>query len=84
MARPVIGGLWGWLVRGRWRRAARRMTEAEIDELRKRIVIISRQLDGLPISSRVQARRMELLRDRERCQTIVAEWEHLHELGRTG
>lgn len=81
-SRPIIGGLRGWLLHRLWRRTARRMREAEIDELRKRVVIITRQLDGLAISSRVMKRRMELLRDRERCLTIIAEWEHRHESGK--
>ena len=79
--RPVMGGLWGWWSRMLSRRATRRMTEPEIDDLRKRVVIIARQLDGLPISSRVAKRRMELLRDRERCLTIIAEWEERHVSG---
>ena len=71
----VVTGLWGWFIRMRWRSSARRMSEPEIDELRKRIIIVERQLESMPVSSRVRSRRMELLRDRERCQTIVNEWE---------
>lgn len=78
----VLGGVWGRWVRWLWRRTARRMNESQIDELRKRNVIVTRQLDGLPFSSRVQKRRRELLRDRERCEALIAEWERLHELGK--
>jgi hypothetical protein len=77
VARGVLGrwlGMW-------WRRTARRMREADVDELRKRVVILTRQLDGLPVTSSIRKRRIQLLRDRERCQTIIAEWERLHESG---
>jgi len=74
----VTTGLVGWWNRRTWRRAARGVAESEVDELRKRVVIINRQLDGLPDSSRVFKRRMELLRDRERCETIIAAWERNH------
>ncbi len=51
------------------------MTESDIEELRKRLIIVGRQLEELPDTSRVFKRRMELLRDRERCETIIAIWE---------
>lgn len=51
------------------------MKEAEIDALRKRIVILNSQLKQLPDSSRVKKRRLELLQDRERCEFTVATWE---------
>jgi len=73
--RQIVKGLWGWLMRMNWRRRARQMSRVDVDELRKRLVIINRQLQELPISSRVFKRRMELLRDRERCNTIIAAWE---------
>ena len=68
-------GLRGWWKRLAWRRASRKMTESDIEELRKRLIIVGRQLEELPDTSRVFKRRMELLRDRERCETIIAIWE---------
>jgi len=56
----------------------RRMTESDIDELRKRLVIITRQFDELPISSWMLKRRAELTRDRKRCEAIIAAWEAEH------
>ncbi len=53
------------------------MRESDIDELRKRLIIMNRQLGELPISSRVQKRRIELLQERERCEVMIHAWENL-------
>ena len=76
--RQFVTGLVGWWKRLLWRRKARRMSEEEMGELYKRLVIINRQLSGLPSISTVFKRRMELLHDRERCQTMITEWEATH------
>ena len=73
--RQVYRGLVGWWKRIVWRRATRRMNEGQINDLRKRLIIINRQLEELPVTSRAFKLRMELLRDRERCQTVIAMWE---------
>jgi len=68
-------GIAGWFRHLVWRRNARRMKESDIDLMRKRIIIITSQLQQLPDSSTVRKRRKELLRDRERCEYVIAEWE---------
>lgn len=68
-------GVAGWIRRLVWRRNVRRMKESDIDLMRKRIIIITSQLQQLPDSSTVRKRRKELLRDRERCEYVIAEWE---------
>jgi hypothetical protein len=73
---PVVTGVLGWFTRARWRRHGRRLDETGVDELRKYLIIINRQLEEMPISSRLHKRRMELLRDRERCRTMLSSWEH--------
>ena len=73
--RQIVGGVKGWVLRKLWKRRAKKIGEPDIDELRKRLIIMNRQLGEMPISSRIQKRRMELLRERERCEVIIAEWE---------
>ncbi len=68
-------GIVGWVRRIVWRRNARGMKESDIDLMRRRIIIITSQLQQLPDSSTVLRRRKELLRDRERCEFVIAEWE---------
>ena len=71
----ILGGFIGWLKRAYWSRESRKFSEDDIAELRKRLIIIDRQLDEMPISRRIHTRRMELLTDRERCRTIIGSWE---------
>ncbi|HOS65553.1 MAG TPA: hypothetical protein PK251_12445 [Candidatus Latescibacteria bacterium] len=75
----TTGGIAGWIRRLVWRRNARRMKESDIDLMRKRIIIITSQLQQLPDSSTVLRRRKELLRDRERCEFVIAEWERRYD-----
>ncbi|HQK23807.1 MAG TPA: hypothetical protein PLM66_13040, partial [Candidatus Latescibacteria bacterium] len=58
--RTTAGGIAGWIRRLVWRRNARRMKESDIDLMRKRIIIITSQLQQLPDSSTVLRRRKEL------------------------
>ena len=71
----VVKGFLGWFLRGRWRRAGRRLAETDVLDLRKTLVIVERQLAGMPISTRLSKRRMELLKERERCGTMLESWE---------
>jgi hypothetical protein len=71
----VVKGLLGWFLRGKWRRAGRKLGDPDLSELRKTLVIVDRQLSGMPISTRLSQRRMELLKERERCRITLDAWE---------
>jgi hypothetical protein len=73
--RSVMTGFLGRLKQYLWKRKAQRMSEEDIGEVSKRLIIIKRQIDGMSVTSSLHKLRMELLIDRERCQVMIAAWE---------
>ena len=54
------------------------MSEEQVGELRKMLIIIERQAAEMPISSKLHKRRMEILREQERLEYMIAQWEAVH------
>jgi hypothetical protein len=77
--KSVLTGVSGWVKQYLWKRKARRMSEEDITEVNKRLIILKRQIDSMPVTSRLHKLRMELLVDRERCQIMISAWESRQE-----
>ena len=73
--KPVVTGIAGWLKRMIWKRAAGKMSDEQVSEMRKHLIIVEKQLANMPVTSSLSRRRLELLIEQERCRIMITTWE---------